>query len=123
MATGEPRAAYGSRVLINNSSSNTTTFPEWGKIKHGVSQGWILGPLFFLICINDLPNIIADPSKPILFADNTSIIITNPSPSKFKEDINNIIDNVNGSEVTLYHKIWIKPTFYNLGLKLFMWLI
>jgi len=65
--------------------------------------------LFFLICINDLPNIIADPSKPILFADNTSIIITNPSPSKFKEDINNIIDNVNGSEVTLYHKIWIKP--------------
>ena len=33
--------------------------------------------------------------KPILFADDTSIIITNPSPSKFKEDINNIIDNVN----------------------------
>jgi len=28
-------------------------------------------------------------------ADDTSIIITNPSPSKFKEDINNIIDNIN----------------------------
>ena len=40
-------------------------------------------------------NIIADPSKPILFADDTSIIITNPSPSKFKEDINNITDNIN----------------------------
>ena len=37
---------------------------------------------------------IADPSKPILFADNTSIIITNPSPSKFKENINIIIDNI-----------------------------
>jgi len=51
--------------------------------------------LFFLIYINDLPNIIADPSKLILFADDTSIIITNPNASKFKEDINNIIDNIN----------------------------
>jgi hypothetical protein len=54
-----------------------------------------LVPSFFLIHINDLPNIIADPLKPILFADDTGITITNPSPSKFKEDINNIIDNVN----------------------------
>jgi hypothetical protein len=83
------------KVLLNNSSSNTTTFSEWGKIKHGVPQGSIIGPLFFLIYINDLPNIIADPSKPILFVVDTSIIITNPSPSKFKEDINNIIDNIN----------------------------
>jgi hypothetical protein len=45
--------------------------------------------------MNDLPNIIADPSKPILFADDTSIIITNPSASKFKEALNNIIDNIN----------------------------
>jgi len=33
--------------------------------------------------------------KLILFADDTSIIITNLSPSKFKEDFNNIIDNIN----------------------------
>jgi len=51
--------------------------------------------LFFLIYINDFPNITAEPSKPILFADDTAIIITNPSPSKFKENINNIIDNIN----------------------------
>jgi len=47
-----------------------------------------------LIYINDLPNITADLLKPVVFADDTSIIITNPSPSKFKEDINNIIDNI-----------------------------
>jgi hypothetical protein len=52
------------------------------------------GSLLFLICINDLPNIIAEPLKPTLFADDTSVIITNSSPSKFKE-INNTIDNVN----------------------------
>jgi len=39
--------------------------------------------------------------KSVLFADDQSIIITNPIPSKFKEYINNIIDNINdGSEVT-----------------------
>ena len=71
------------------------TFSVWGQIKHGVLQGSIPGPLFFLTYINDLSNIIAKPSKPFLFADDTSKIITNPSPSKFKEDINNIIDNIN----------------------------
>jgi hypothetical protein len=81
-------------------------------------QGSIIGPLFFLLYINDLPNIIADPPKPVLFAEYTCIIIANPSPSKFEEDINHIIDNkMTGSEVTHYHKILIKPTLYSLGLK------
>jgi len=61
-------------VLLKNSSSNNTSFSEWGKIKHGVPQGSILRPLFFLIYINDLPNIIMIP-----FADDTSKIITNLS--------------------------------------------
>jgi len=81
------------RVLINNSSSNTTTFSDWCKIKHGIHQGSILGPLFFLIYINALPNITAHPLKTIQFADDTRIKISNPSPSKFKENINNKIDN------------------------------
>ena len=73
------------RVLIYNSSSNNTTFSEWGKIKHCVPQGSILGPLFFLLYINDHQNI----------ADDTSVIIANFNPSKFKDDINSIIDDIN----------------------------
>jgi len=50
---------------------------------------------YFLIYINALPNITAHPLKTILFADDTNIKISNPSLSKFKEDINNIIDHIN----------------------------
>ena len=74
----------------------SATFSEWVKTKHGIPQGSIIGPFFLVIYINDLLNIIADPLKQIPFTDDTSIIIiTNPSPSKFKEDIYNIIVNIN----------------------------
>jgi len=53
------------RVIINNSKS---TFTD---VISGVPQGSVLGPLLFLIYINDLPNIIHSPS--LLFADDTKI--------------------------------------------------
>jgi hypothetical protein len=66
------------RVLINNSFSKNTTF----KKKTWCSSGFNTWSLFFLIFINDLPNIIrTDPSKPILFAGDKSVIIKNLSPS------------------------------------------
>ena len=69
------------RVLIDISFSNNTTLSEWDKIKHSAPQGSVLDPLFFLLYINDLPNIIAYLSQLVLFADDTNIKISNPSPS------------------------------------------
>jgi hypothetical protein len=39
----------------------------WGKIKHDVQQGSILGPLHFIVYVTDLPNIINNKSKTVLF--------------------------------------------------------
>ena len=53
------------RVVLNGQHS------KWTNIEAGVPQGSILGPLPFLIYINELPdNLISNPK---LFADNTSL--------------------------------------------------
>jgi hypothetical protein len=64
-------------------------------IKCGELQGSILGPLFFLIHINDLPTIVHNNNKMIHFADNTSIIITDSNKHDFNINTNQMFEDKN----------------------------
>jgi hypothetical protein len=80
-------------VVLNNHSSSSCS--NWGEITHGVPQGSVLGPLLFLLYINDLLQITNGNSKIVLFADDTSIIVTNPNPTNFEKSVNKTIHDIN----------------------------
>jgi hypothetical protein len=64
------------------------------KITHGVPQGSILGPLLFLIYVNDLPSCL-NYSKPVLFADDTSICHAHQNMNILVSQINSDLNNLN----------------------------
>ena len=68
------------RVVLNGQHSS------WTNIEAGVPQGSILGPLFFLVYINDLSDGLT--SNPKLFADDTSLFF-------FIHNINSTANDLN----------------------------
>ena len=67
--------------------------PSVKEILTAVPQGSILGPLLFLIFINDLHKSIRF-SKTYHFADDTSIIQSNPSLERLPKQINKDLSNL-----------------------------
>ena len=88
-------------VAYNGVSSHKKT------IKCGVPQGSILGPLLFLVYINDLYHV-CNKSIPILFADDTNLFFRGTDPKVMESEINTELDRIS---------LWLKVNKLSLNIK------
>ena len=75
------------KVVLNGEES------DWTNVTSGIPQGSVLGPILFLIYINDLPDVVNSIVK--LFADDTKIyanVNTIENQERLQEDINNLME-------------------------------
>ena len=90
------------KLLIDKINAYDNVCSRWKKVTNGVLYGLILGPLLFLININDLPKITDNDAEVVLFADDTGIIVTNSNRGGLQTALNKTLS---------YIMSWFKANF------------
>lgn len=70
-----------------------TIHSSWKDISTGIPQGSVLGPLLFNVYVNDLPA--NCPEKIIMYADDTTAIITTKVPTESNKVIKDALESLN----------------------------
>ena len=65
---------------------------ELKDIDTGVPQGSVLGPLLFILFVNDMPEHVFGSTK-IMFADDTSMVVSAGSPEELKQKVGSIVSD------------------------------
>ena len=77
------------KCFVNGSLSENCS------LKCGIPQGTILGPLMFLVFINDLPNCNLSDSQPRMYADDTNLTYAGNDIYALESKLNQDLENVN----------------------------
>ena len=111
------RGRYHGFSLISITGSSTEELVggvdfSTGKIEVGVPQGSCLGPLLFLLCINDLPKAI-NYSTGSIYADNTSLCLKSKDILQLDRAMNRDLEDfdswLKGKKLSLSKFIATKP--------------
>ena len=91
------------RVKVH-SPIGQTTYSEQYEMTYGTPQGSCLGPLLFLVFINDLPNTVIH-GLSLLFADDTTLLHSHSNLKYLKwtveDDLNRLMDWFRANKLTL----------------------
>ena len=102
---------YGIRGVANNLINNylmnrkqfvslNGTYSETACINCGVPQGSILGPLLFILYVNDI-YLVSNVTMPILFADDSSLFIQGKDIHAMTNMMNNELNSIYTNRLSL----------------------